>query len=603
MNPLLSLLAAACWALGAGLSAAEARTVQYGDVTILPQPDLPQITTHGYHEFSFLVTNTSSTATRRVTLGGPQSRQIDMGLQGMSRIERTATVGPGSTVRLALLQPPLPVFGNGLEVRIDGVLQEEVLAWVSAHPEYWVGNPRHVPSRGPSSRRLLIGQRLSEESFPAHSEDDYRVSRSTMPVTAWSDNWLAYSGYDGLVLSAVELAQAPGGVRRALWRYVEAGGSLVCLGPLAAEAAWARERLERPQVSTLEQGVEVDYAGLGVVLNAPAPTVAELEPGQLDRLEAAWRHSREPWAAARDPAAVHRRFPVASKIEVPVRGLFVVILLFTLLIGPVNLLWLARRGRRMWLLWTVPALSLAACFAVAVWVLTQEGLVRFQRAEYLTVLDERHRQATSYGWLGLYATLTPGEGAEFSLETEVSPIVAWSYDRSRDYSRSLRWGANQHLDEGWLRARLPSYFIVRKSSQQRERVTLRWSGSDAPRAVNGLGVDLEALWVADPTGRLFRAPTAVPAGAAVELTRVVDDAGEATVAGDAGALRRLYHGDLPGRLERLAEAPRESLRPNTYLAVTASSPFVRDGLGGLDRKQQSTLIYGISPQPASELAP
>ncbi len=581
---------------------ATAREIRYGDVVIRPLADLPQTASHGYHEFSFVVVNESPTESRRVTLSGPQSSEVDIGLPGLSRVGRTVTVGPGSTARLHLMQPPLPVFGNSLQVRIDGEVQSEIIPWVTAHPRYWVGNPRHIPSRGPGSRDLLISQGLDEDSFPAHSDEDYRVSRATVPISAWSENWLAYSGYDGLVTTVAELEQAPRAVVEALWRYVEAGGALVCLGEVTDGSEWFRERRERPRASVLEQGVEVDYAGFGVVLNVAASTVAELNSGQLDRLDAAWRRSRDPWDRARDLGSVHGQFPVAAKLEVPVRGLFVVVLLFTLLIGPANLIFLSRRKRRIWLLWTVPGLSLMACVAVVVWVLADEGLVRFQRSATITVLDERVRRATSYGWAGYYATLTSGDGLRFGLETEVSPILAWNY-RGPKASRTVVWGEAQHLDQGWLRARVPSYFMLRKTEQRRERLSLRWSSAEGPagglEVVNGLGVDLETLWVAGPTGRLYRARESLAAGIAAELERT-----DATAAGDVDAVRRLYHGDLMGRLRRLEQEPAQFLRPGTYLAVTRSSPFVEDGLDRVDRAQQRTLIYGISQdRTLQELAP
>ena len=42
----------------------------------------------------------------------------------------------------------------------------------------------------------------------------------------------------------------------------------------------------------------------------------------------------------------------------PVRGLFVLVLLFALGIGPVNLWLLSKYKRRIWLWWNVPAISL-----------------------------------------------------------------------------------------------------------------------------------------------------------------------------------------------------------------------------------------------------
>ncbi len=605
MRPIVSILA-----LTALISLpAAGRDFRYGDVVIRTLPDLPQSTTHGYHEFPFLVVNESPSDSRRVTLSGPDAIQTGMGVHSLGALEGTVTVGPGSSARLALWQPPLPVFGSGLRVRIDGRAQREVIPWSSGHPEYWVGaTGRSGPRSAHRARRILISQRLTEQDFPPHAAEEYLVFRAVMPIAAWSGGWLAYSGYDGVVTTAEELDDVPAEVIEALWRYVETGGSLLVLGdPRASNAGWARSRRGRPQAAVFESGLEVDYAGFGVVMTAEgAARVLDLTAPQLERLEQAWHRSRKVWDAARDPAAAHRQFPVASDVEVPVRGLFLVVLAFTVLVGPVNLVLLTRRGKRMWLLWTVPAASLVACAAVVLYVLAGEGMVRVRRTEGLTLLDERARRATTLGWTAYYATLTPGDGLRFGAETELSPVVSWSYGQRSDAARAVDWIDGQHLDRGWVRARLPSYFMVRKSELRRERLSLRHGAGDGPsgggqvkhgpsgggpavnlEAVNGLGVDLEALWVADGEGRIY-AGGAFPAGAAGLLEATGDLA-----VGGAGALRGLYGGDLISRLARLEQDPAGYLRPGTYLAVARASPFLEAGLAGLDRESLKTVIYGI----------
>ncbi len=573
-------------------SPALGREYRYGDVVIRVLPDLPQSTTHGYHEFPFQVINESPSRSREVTLTGPDAVQIGMNVPSLRALERTVVVGPGSSVRLALLQPPLPAFGSGLTVRVDGRVQREVIPWSSGHPEYWVGSgatpggPR-TPHR---SRRVLISQRLAEEDFPPHAQEDYMVFRAVTSIDAWSDNWLAYSGFDGLVMTAGELAVAPAPVVEAFWRYVETGGSLLVLGHLQSGAGWERARRDRPQAAVFESGLEIDYAGFGEAMIAEgAGRVTGLTAPQLERVEQSWQRSRQVWEATRDPSAAHRQFPVASDVEVPVRGLFLVVVAFTVLVGPVNLTYLNRRKKRMWLLWTVPAASILTCAVVVLYVLVGEGLVRFRRTEGLTVLDERARRATTLGWTAYYATLTPGGGLQFDPETEVSPVLSWSYGQGGDAARAVEWRDGQRLRPGWVRARLPSYFLLRKSELRRERLSLSPSaGGGALEAVNGLGVDLESLWVADGAGAVYSGgPLLAGEGGRLEPM------GELAAAGP-GVLRGLYRRDLIGLLPRIEQDPAGYLRPGTYVAVARASPFIEAGLGGLDRQTLKSVIYGVS---------
>ncbi len=576
---------------------AAAREYRYGDVVVRVLPDLPQSTTHGYHEFPFQVINESASS-RRVTLAGPAQIQAGVGTHSLRSIERSVTVGPRSEVRLALLQPPLPVFGSGLRVTIDGRRQGEVIPWSSGHPEYWVGGGgRYSSGTAHRSCRVLIGQSVSEQDFPPHRPEEYWVFRAVMPVDLWSGDWLAYSGYDGVVMSAEELAGAPPAVVEALWGYVETGGSLLALGRPQPESAWGRAYRLRPQAALYEAGLEVAYAGFGVVLVAEgAARVSDFTEPQRGHLEKSWYHGRRIWDRTRDPSAAHRAFAVTDNVEIPVRGLFVVVLAFTVLIGPVNLAVLTRRKRRMWLLWTVPAASVLTCALVVLYVFAGEGWVRYGRTEGLTVLDQRTRRATTLGWTGFYATMTPGDGLGFGTGTEVSPIVSWDRDRRDGGGRAVIWSDRQQLRRGWLRARLPSYFVVRKSELRRERISLRRRAGSPPgggqnkhhlEAVNGLGVDLESLHLADSGGRLYAARD-LAAGAAAGLEPV----GKLARAGP-GVLRDGFRGDLPSRLWRMEQEPDRYLRPGTWLAVARANPFIETGLGDLDRTAEKAVIYGI----------
>ena len=560
---------------------------RYGEVVIRQLPDLPQATTHGYHEFPFQVINESVTDTYRVTLSGPDAAHIGYSFQSLGRVERTVLVGPKSRVELALMQPALPAFGNGLRVRIDGRPQSRVIPWSSGHPEYWLSGGGSL-----NSDRVLISQSLSEDDFPPHPPEEFRVLRSVMSTVSWSDNWLAYSGFDGIALVADDLERAGTGVREALWRYVETGGTLLILGLPDAESSWGRARTTRPHSSFTERGMLVDYTGFGTVLIAErAAGIDQLTPTQFSRVRESWRRSREPWGSTLNPSGFHQQFPVAERVEVPVRGLFLVVLLFTVLIGPVNLAILTRRKKRIWLLWTVPAASLVTCAVVILWVVAGEGLVRFHRIETLTLLDEREHRATTIGWAGYYATLTPAAGLRFDLDTEISPVVSLVSQQGGDSNRVFAWTDTQELRPGWMRARLPSYFVARKSELRRERVSFRRGADGVLEAVNGLGVDLESLVVTDSGGRLHAAPAPVAAGAATRLRPI-----EGTALPRPEALRGLYRGDLQSRLQRLQKAPVDFLRPSSYLAVARASPFLEKGLEDVDRSILKAVIYGLAAE-------
>lgn len=564
-HALLALLF--CPALGA-------QEVTSGDVAVRILPGLPDGATHGYHEIVFLVTNHSPARPHQVRLETPADSFAGAHLLG--RMSRTVVVGPATSLRVVLLQPPLPLAGTGVRVAVDGRVVPESLSFHSDHPSSRI---YRTPSPGGSSAeevalRVLVSQRVDVDVLP-ETTDTERYRAAVSPPAAWSGDWLAYSGYDGVVLAAGDLAELKGEIRDALRRYAESGGAVLAMGADAAV-------LELPPAVD-ELGLAVSYTGFGVVMSGPQ----RLGAGQLDRVARAWLRSSAPWSLASDPRGVHQVMPVIDEIRVPVRGLFLVVVAFAVLIGPVNLFLLSRRGRRIWLLWTVPAAALLACLAIFAYTLVDEGLLRVHRGASLTILDQRSHRAVTVAWSGYYSTLTPGGGLRFAPGVEVTPVIAWTvgaYGSSASY-KTLDLTEGQHLDAGWVSARLPAYFMVRRNALRRERLRVRRDGGLA--VTNGLGAEIVALHLAGADGRLYRAGR-VAAGASGPLTGPHGDA-----AGRPSSLRELYDADLPRRMRRLREKPEDYLRPGTFLAVLAADPFLEPGLEGLREARSEAVVYGL----------
>ena len=227
-----------------------------------------------------------------------------------------------------------------------------------------------------------------------------------------------------------------------------------------------------------------------------------------------WLETAAPWRWKGVVEKANTLFPVVSGLGIPVRGLFFLMLLFAVAIGPVNLIVLSRKKRRIWMLWTTPAISLITCLAVFAYATFAEGWNRHARTDGLTLLDERSQRATTIGWTAFYSGLTPSDGLHFGYETELTPLAE---SMTTNIARTIDWTHDQHLANGWVTARVPAHFMVRKSEMRRERITVR-RGTDADlRVVNGLGADINQFWLADRDGTLYSA-TDIPAGVEALLT-------------------------------------------------------------------------------------
>jgi len=190
----------------------------------------------------------------------------------------------------------------------------------------------------------------------------------------------------------------------------------------------------------------------------------------------------------------------------------------------VNLWVLAKYKKRMWLLWTVPTFSLLTCLAVWVYATAAEGWSGHERVKTVTILDQRNLTATTIGWAAFYAPITPGGGLTYAMSTELTPQIGrlsgrryYGYGGDSGRPRTVNLDNGQHLATGWIVARVPAHFQVRKTADTvRRRLNFRGSAAAGFEVVNGLGVDVRRLVYADRTGKLYQVG-AIPAGQTATL--------------------------------------------------------------------------------------
>jgi hypothetical protein len=623
-----------------------------GDLAVTVAPGPKDQVQHGYTEYVVLVTNQSADRPHDVTLSIPRY-SYHAPQDYLQEVSRTVRVGPGATVRVALLQPYRPVlFGNGLAVSIDGRKQERyidfaprsssVSPYAAARPyggsasygatplqsvvlvsrgvpddflvaagraitppaEVFPGGvgmrtaggltPPGPPPKGPPPTKaappaakapavgpgaVVRGPRESSGTPPGAGA---RFSRLETGVANWSTAWLAYSCYDGVILTGEELGRAPGAVRTALWQFAETGGTLLVLGEAKVPEGW---RLRGPQSS----GYNVYDAGFGQGVVALDAGYARWPAARWNELRTAWAGTGVPWGKVRTVAEANNDFPVVDDVGVPVRGLFALMLVFVILIGPVNMIVLARKKRRLWLLWTVPLISLITCLLVIGYMLAAEGWHGHRRAMSLTLLDGHSHRATTIGWAGFYTPLTPGDGLHFGNDTEVAPqnAVEYRHGRPNASGHTLAWGADQHLARGWVQPRVPAHFMLRKSEVRRERVTVARGPDGGLTLVNGLGAHVRRFWYADEDGRLHTAQEVAP-GARAALAP-----GDVKVQADGAAgPARAYRGDWLVTLGNVVKHPEHHLVPGSYLAELDEAPFVEEGLPGARAERCGSLVLG-----------
>ncbi|MDR1480821.1 MAG: hypothetical protein LBJ00_17990 [Planctomycetaceae bacterium] len=431
---------------------------------------------------------------------------------------------------------------------------------------------------------------------------------SNVPVDEWSDAWISYSRFDCVVITNDEwngLVTRKPTVLVAIKRYVEVGGVLVVLGKdWEVPAEWKpikKQENSNPKLDVVCGNVFVlGRTGTEVAENASVfddviktiDTAAVAENSRLDlaqHINYSYYHTYN--SGESTTARMHNVLPVVKEYGVNVRLVLVLIIVFAVLIGPVNIFVLQSINRRIWLIWTVPATSLIASLIVLLTSFLNEGLLRQASSMTCTVLDQRRGVATSFGFVGYYSTFSPG-AIKFSSDIELLPFFD---SNSGTVELQLDSSGNQVLSGGWILPRVPAYFSLRKSQlQQKLNVTFNWSDPQKPTATNGLGIKINNLTVCSPTGEFFEANT-VEAGEQKILTRVASPVSKVTEASFYNDLRDRQKNSLSNSTDFLTgQQHAKMLFPNSYSAESSDwNPFIDKGLPNLNNFEHKTRIIGI----------
>lgn len=453
-----------------------------------------------------------------------------------------------------------------------------------------------APAQWASAARASSDNSASAASYGARANADVvETLRAESPVAEWSENWLAYTPFDVIVLNAADLGSLSAAVRSALGDYVSAGGNVVLSGKTDLPAAW-----HPAQKKNLADGVEYEV-GFGRCFAFGAENPAMLEAKSIQTLREVARNSAMYWQGLpHDSGAANTALPVVENLKIPTRGIVIIMLAFIIIIGPVNIIYLNRRQRRTWMLWTIPAISVVTTLIVFAYSLLREGITPDTRIAGLTVIDQASHHATTVGVTAFYCPLTPSRGLQFEYGTEATPLVSFGYGAGT--AREVDWTQAQHFSRGWVSSRVPVHFHLRKSETRRERIQVV-SENGKLKIINGLGAPIKSIWVAYPTKpaahvaaglNFYHAENVAPGQNAGLIP--VELHPSPLFAGAEGMLRDLSFAAKTDSLDSLANTAAMNLLPDTYLAVLDGNPFIENALGSASspkRTKSSAVVFGI----------
>lgn len=396
------------------------------------------------------------------------------------------------------------------------------------------------------------------------------------------EDWLGFSGFDFVMLTTDEwLALAPG-ARTALLQWVNFGGSLHLYrttgnttldslgGALSPQMGlgfielltWNGDTLDAPvTVARYHRKSENFHSHLSSGYNAP---------GAWERLRALGEQHFANWQVA----------------------LF--LLVFGVLIGPVNLFVLAPAGKRHKLFYTTPLISLAASTLLIGLIFIQDGtggqgrrFIAIQIAPEEASAYVTQEQVSRTGVLFRSSFTLPRPGLIHQVPLPESPWVKFTGDyRSQPMEVRLD-GAN--AGGNWFQSRAVQAQFLRTLVPTRGRIELVPNQTpDAPPAiVSSLDLVLEKFMYIDARGGGWKAEAPVRKGQPVTLAKAdLAWLKEARGSIDSGSQW------LAPRLQSMP-----SQQPGFVATASAAPGFAIDTLPSIDWKDDKVLVFGAVATP------
>jgi hypothetical protein len=579
-----ALLLCLCSAMPAW-AAGEYRVVETEGLKIIVDSEWAPRSAPGYLPVRFDITNLTETRVIEIVGQGSRffvGRRGGGGRPGSIEILQSVRLARGDRVRFTL---PLPVMADSenvqFQIREDGRTLER-LNYVGFQSRANSADASALIVAEPSSgfaataaswRRVITGRtgvtmRGGPGSVPT-PHLDFVLEPARLPA-----NWLGYTSLRAVLIGAKEWDQLTGNQRSALLTWAACGGDLMVVDgnfdtvfPIVPGAAMSPGFSVRAYFFGrihVPTSASISNAGLASVL-ADAAKVQDLNWG----LPA----NRTPdWGAIK---ARGFRLPIPGVAGIPARAYLSILVVFAIIIGPINYWFLRRRRQQVLLVLTTPLISALFIVLLAGYVMAGEGLGVRGRAVTFTMLDQARRQSATRTSASLYAAgMTPGGGLRFARDVAVfaiGPEGSGSRDR---YTLDLTEA--QRFSSGVIQARSPANIEQIAFRPARERVTFTPEGSGWS-AMNGLDATITAL--------VYRR-----GNTAYTLTGPLAAGGKGVLTLDKGAAAALVPGELPlsSRFSHLfAHQP-----DGSYLAILDRSPFWDPGVSTIDERGSFHLVIG-----------
>ena len=427
-------------------------------------------------------------------------------LSGNMKSRFTVTAPPGGETNTSLLVPVMPnydsstrgyknvrltIAGPGLKMSSFGSVITSVSSSSSSSSPSKATTPFTVLSEGFDGRF----------GTPWKSAVNREWNGAVVRTSACPADWRGFSSIAHFYMLEGEWQTLSPPQREALMAWVAQGGLMV----IAATSD--------NQALTLPESFEPDLRhGLGMVQRIAASDVVK-------ELSSVARKGE----LALDKAVKSRVSPKDSlrSLIPPLRLnstlIFIFILVFGVVVGPVNLFWLAKGSRRPRLFWTTPLISCIGTGVLIGVMILQDGFggtgarvslgLVLPQQKQMTVVQEQFSKTGIL--LGGAFELPPNEVAWITPVPEIREVSTSSRGKVTHTEKRSYTVSGDQFKDGWYTSRTGQSHLV--NSQRLTRGGIEVGGGDSPFVISSLNTPLRTFFYQDAQQRVWTAK-AVPVG-------------------------------------------------------------------------------------------
>jgi hypothetical protein len=417
-------------------------------------------------------------------------------------------------------------------------------------------------------------------------------------------DWRALSGFDYVSFSTNEWLQLTAAVRASVLQWVELGGTL----SLYTQAKETMEQLQiRPAATQAKPGDEKvrssNRYGFGQVRVIPWDG-AILRP---DHLRSTYPH--ETASNAMPPKtnltdADRKGFWSEIQKQFGERSfnawqIGIILILFGLLVGPINLFYFAKAGQRHRLFFTTPIISLGASLLLILFILFQDGtggngvrtsLVYVNPTAATVSIQQSQLSRTGVMFSSNFATDEPANVSPVTL-----PDTRWTRLKSRGdgSGQNFTMSDAKSYSGDWFQSRSEQAQLLEMVRSSRGRIELANATDQPPVLRSSFAYPLAQIFYVDGTGKLWRSTGELTTGGSANLT-------SATIE-DLQALLNSYGINDHPFITRATAGP---LPPNHFFGFTRDpkAEFITT-LASIDWSQHLSFVWGPLPTSANAATP